>query len=94
VLDAFARAVERCEDPDTRRVLDKLCSLYALWHVELDRGWFQEHGRLSSARSKAVLKAVNALCAQVREHAGALVDAVGIADQQLAEGIGREPSTA
>jgi acyl-CoA oxidase len=94
VLDAFDRGVQRCEDPATKEILDKLCSLYALWHVEADRGWFQEHGRISSARSKAVLKAVNTLCGVLREHAGDLVDAFGIPEQQLAEGIGREPTPA
>jgi acyl-CoA oxidase len=88
VLEAFDRAVQRCADGGTRAVLDRLCSLYALWHVEGDRGWFQEHGRLSSTRSKGVLKAVNALCAEVREHAGPLVEAFGIPEQQLAEGMG------
>jgi acyl-CoA oxidase len=92
VLEAFDRAVARCPDEATRGVLDRLCSLFALWHVEQDRGWFQEHGRLSSARSKAVLKAVNALCGELREHAAPLVDAFAIPDQQLAEGIGREPA--
>ncbi|MEA2293918.1 MAG: acyl-CoA oxidase [Solirubrobacteraceae bacterium] len=90
VLEAFDRAIARCPDPDTRELLDRLCSLYALWHVEADRGWFQEHGRLSSTRSKAVLKAVNTLCGELREHAGALVAAFGIPEQQLAEGIGRD----
>ena len=64
-------------------MLDKLCDLYALWHIERDRGWFQEHGRLSSTRSKAVLKTVNPLLADLRAHAGGLVDAFGIPEQQL-----------
>ncbi len=83
VLESFARAVEACEDTTTREVLDQLCSLYALWHVERDRGWFQEHGRLSSTASKAVLKTVNHLCEQLRPNAAALVDAFGVPEAQL-----------
>jgi acyl-CoA oxidase len=83
VLQSFARAVEACEDGTTKGVLDQLCSLYALGHIERDRGWFQEHGRLSSTASKAVLKAVNHLCAQLRPNAAALVDAFGIPEAQL-----------
>jgi acyl-CoA oxidase len=83
VLESFARAVDACEDAVTKEVLDQLCSLYALWHVERDRGWFQEHGKLSSTASKAVLKAVNSLCEELRPQAAALVDAFGIPDRQL-----------
>jgi acyl-CoA oxidase len=90
VLEAFADGVERCADPFLRGVLDRLCSLYALSRVEAERGWYQEHGRLTAARSKAVIKAVNALCAEVRPDAGLLVAGFGVpaparpSDQPLA----------
>jgi acyl-CoA oxidase len=83
VLEAFDNAVQRCEDPANKEVLNNLCSLYALWHVERDRGWFQEHGRLSSTRSKAVLKTVNHLLDDLRDHAEGLVEAFGVPEQQL-----------
>jgi acyl-CoA oxidase len=78
VLEAFADAVDACEDPALRAVLDRLCSLHALHRIEAERGWYQEHGRLTAARSKAVVKLVNALCGEVREHAGLLVEAFAI----------------
>jgi len=79
VMEAFA---DGC---DGRPELELLCSLYALHTIESDRGWFQEHGRLSGARSKSITAAVNRLCGQVREHAEALVDAFGIPDALLPE---------
>ncbi|HWT94753.1 MAG TPA: acyl-CoA dehydrogenase [Solirubrobacteraceae bacterium] len=85
VLEQFAAAVERCDDPELRDVLDKLCSLYALSRIEADRGWFQEHGRLSSPRSKSVLKCVNKLCADLRPHAGLLVEAFGVPENALGD---------
>lgn len=85
VLERFAAAVERCPDAGNRAVLDRLCDLYALSTIEADRGWFQEHGRLSSTRSKAVIKAVNTLCAELRPHAGVLVDAFGVPDTSLGD---------
>ena len=85
VMEAFASAVERCESPSSRDVLDRLCSLYALSTIERERGWFQEHGRLSSIRSKAVIKAVNALCAELRPHAGVLVEAFGVPEAVLGD---------
>ena len=59
-----AARTRRCEP-----ILDRLCSLYALSRVEAERGWYQEHGRLTAARSKAVIKAVNTLCAELRPDA-------------------------
>jgi acyl-CoA oxidase len=82
VLEAFADAVERSGEP----VLDRLCTLYALHTIEAERGWYQEHGKLTAARSKAVIKTVNALCTELREDAGLLVDAFGVPDACLAEG--------
>src|SRR3954454_3430047 len=85
VLEAFARAVEECDDPALRAVLDRLCSLYALHRIEAERGWYQEHGRLSPTRSKAVIKHVNALCAQVRDDAELLIDAFAVPEPALAD---------
>jgi acyl-CoA oxidase len=85
VLEAFAGAVERCEEPGVKPVLDTLCSLYALSRIEAERAWYQEHGRLSSTRSKAVIKAVNALCGAIREHAGLLVEAFGVPEAALGD---------
>ena len=42
-----------------------------------------EHGRLSSARFKAISREVNALCRKVRPLAVDLVDAFGVPDEVL-----------
>jgi acyl-CoA oxidase len=83
VLEAFAAAVEDCADPAARELLDKVCSLHALSVIERERAWYQEHGRLSPPRSKAVIKVVNALCAELRPHARTLVDAFGVPESCL-----------
>jgi acyl-CoA oxidase len=85
VLEAFADAVEQCADAALRPVLDRLCSLHALHRIEAERGWFQEHGRLTPTRSKAVVKAVNALCGRVRDDAELLIDAFGVPAPALAD---------
>ena len=66
-------------------LLGKLCSLYALSVIETERGYFQEHGRLSAARSKAVVKAVNTLCGELRPDVRALVDAFGVPETALGD---------
>lgn len=87
VLEAFARAVEACSDTALKVTLDRLCDLYALSAIEADRGWFLEHGRMSAQRSKRITREVNALCAELREEAGPLVDAFGIPDAVIAAPI-------
>ncbi|HEX4790059.1 MAG TPA: acyl-CoA dehydrogenase [Actinospica sp.] len=84
VLEAFVRAIDRCQDPEAKTLLERVCDLYALADIEADRAWFLEHGRLSPGRAKAVLAAVNALCADLRPHARTLVDAFAIPEQFLA----------
>jgi acyl-CoA oxidase len=79
VLESFAEAASQ------HPVLDQLCSLYALHAIEAERGYYQEHGRLSGGRSKAVLKAVNGLCASLRPHARELVDAFGVPENALGD---------
>ena len=49
--------------------------------------WFLAHGRLTPSRAKAVSAAVNALCAELRPHARALVDGFGIPDEWLGASI-------
>ncbi len=90
VLEAFAAAIERCEDDTLRPALDRLCDLFALANLEEDRGFFQEHGRLTGPRCKAITREVNRLCNEVRAQAGELVNAFGIPDQVLGAPIGTD----
>jgi hypothetical protein len=65
-----------------------MCDLYALATIERERAWYQEHGRISSTRSKMVTRAVNELSWGLRPDAAELVDAFGIPDAVLAAPIG------
>jgi len=88
ILEAFVSAIESCGDEQLRGPLNRLCDLYALANVEADRGFFQEHGRLGSARCKQITREVNRLCDEVPAQAGRLVDSFGIPDAILAAPIG------
>ncbi len=94
LLEAFAGAVERCEDGPAKDALRRMCDLFALSTIESDRGWFQEHGRLTGPRCKAITREVNRLCNEVRGQAGTLVDAFGIPDEVLGAPIGRRAGAA
>jgi acyl-CoA oxidase len=88
ILEAFAAGVEACPEGPMRESLSRLCDLYALHQIEADRGYLQEHGRLTGPRCKAITRAVNDLCNDVRGDAEALVDAFGIPDKVLRAPIG------
>ncbi len=66
-----------------REAMNLLCDLFALYAIEQDRGWFMEHGRLSTQRSKAVTAMVNDLFARIRPIAEDLVDAFDIPAEML-----------
>ncbi|QDO87757.1 acyl-CoA oxidase [Ornithinimicrobium ciconiae] len=83
VLEAFIAGIESCEDEESKRVLNLLCDLYALENLSGDRGWFQEHGRMSSTRAKAIIPAINQRCRELRPLALPLVEGMGVPEQLL-----------
>ena len=87
VVDAFVAGVADCDDEHLREALTPLRNLYALYHLEQNRGWFLEQGYFTGAKSKAIRNEVDALCAEIRPMAGDLVDAFGIPDELLAAPI-------
>jgi len=87
VLESFQTIVKAANEGELKVLLGKVCALYALWHIEQDRGWFLEQHYLDATKSKAIRTAVNALLGQLRVHAVSLVNGFGIPDQLLAAPI-------
>jgi acyl-CoA oxidase len=83
VLEAFLTKLSNVPDGSNKQVLQLVCALYALSAIEADRAWFLEHGRLSTARSKAITSMVNELCRRLRPYAVDLVDAFGVPAELL-----------
>jgi acyl-CoA oxidase len=88
LLQAFHRAIAACPDAGTQVALKQLCDLYALSELEAEKGFFQEHGRLSGPRCKAITRQVGELCDRIRDQAGAYVDAFAIPDAVIGAPIG------
>jgi acyl-CoA oxidase len=89
VLEAFVEKLAAMPEgdpaePGNRAALNQLCDLYALSTIEADRAWWMEHGRLSSARAKAITREVDELCRRIRPIAGDLVDAFGVPEEMQA----------
>ncbi len=91
VLEAFVDRVAAMPDSDAgpsdnKVALILLCDLFALSTIEEGRSWWMEHGRLSSARAKAITREVDELCRKIRPVALELVDAFGVpAEMQAVE---------
>jgi len=83
VLEAFVAKAASLPEGDNKVALNLLCDLYALTVIEGDRGWFMEHGRLSSQRAKAISREVGSLCRKVRPLAEDFVDGFGVPDEML-----------
>lgn len=83
VLEAFVEKTRGLPDGDLKVALSLLCDLHALSTIESDRAWFMEHGRLSSARSKAISREIGSLCRKLRPLAGDLVDGFAVPPEML-----------
>ncbi len=78
VLRTFVEAINKTSDPNLKKVLKKLCDLYALHTIELHKGWYLEHDYMQGSKTKAIRRVVNKLCKEVRNEATFLVDAFAI----------------
>ncbi|MBD0020664.1 acyl-CoA dehydrogenase [Gordonia sp. (in: high G+C Gram-positive bacteria)] len=92
ILESMIAAIAECEERAgdgtegatvAREVLWKVCDLFVYSALEADLGWFLMHRHVSVERAKAIRRGVNDLCADLRPHARALVDAFGIPESLL-----------
>ncbi|RNM16827.1 acyl-CoA dehydrogenase [Nocardioides pocheonensis] len=91
VLEAFTDRTAAMPEGANKAALNLLCDLFALSTIEAERAWWMEHGRLSSARAKAITREVDELCRRIRPIAQDLVDAFGVpAEMQAAEMLADE----
>lgn len=87
VLEQFVAQVEATADAPCRDILRKLCGLYALNQMDADKGWFLENGYMEGVKTKALRKALDQLCWEIRKDAVPLVNAFRIPDALLSAPI-------
>jgi acyl-CoA oxidase len=90
VLYEFRKAIEATEDKKSKRILNKLCDLYALTILEENKGWFLENDYMEGSKTKAIRRVHNKICQQLRPEIEGLVDAWGIPDEVIAAPIALE----
>jgi acyl-CoA oxidase len=93
LLHAFVTAIQGCQDADVAALLSKVCDLFAMSSIEADRGWYQEHGRLTGQRAKAVIAEVDRLCGELRPHARLLTEGFGVPEAAIATPIAAPTSS-
>lgn len=82
-LERSLQRIDELESSPAKAVLKKTIQLYALHTIEGHAGWYLESDYIAGNKSKAIRKAVDVLCAELRYEAGALVNGFGIPDQLL-----------
>jgi acyl-CoA oxidase len=87
ILERFARMIATVQSSALKLVLMRTCHLFALSQIEFNKGWYLEHGALSSHKSRAVTQQVDSLCFEIRQEAVPLVDSFGIPDSCLSAPI-------
>ncbi len=80
ILEHFIAGIKK-EKTRLKPILHVLCSLYALSVIVNHMGWFMTFRYFSPPKSKAIWNEMNKLCAYLRPHARALVDAFDIPDK-------------
>lgn len=89
VLEGAVDAQQAMTDGAAKDLLERVLTLYALSSIEQDKAWFIEHGRLTTARSRAVTASVNSLCQELRGEVPTLVEALGVPDDLITAPIVR-----
>jgi acyl-CoA oxidase len=87
ILEQFIEKVNATNDKGCKRVLTKLCQLFALNQIDENKGWYLENGYLEGVKTKAIRKIVNQLCWEIRLDAVPLVNAFNIPDNLLSAPI-------
>ena len=83
VLEQFQARIERTHDEGCQTILKKLCQVYALSQIEINKGWYLENGYMEGVKTKAIRKTLDQLCWEIRQDAVPLVDAFKIPDYLL-----------
>lgn len=87
ILEQFVARVEKTEESGCRAILQKLCQLYALSQMDINKAWYLENGYMEGVKTKALRKTLDQLCWEIRQDAVPLVEAFEIPDALLAAPI-------
>ncbi|MFI2633020.1 acyl-CoA dehydrogenase [Streptomyces collinus] len=82
-LESFAAAVDEARDETARSALAPLAALYGLTEVSRDAGWFLARGALTAEQVERLDAEADALCAELRPYADALIGGFNLTPELL-----------
>ena len=83
VLKSFVKAIDTCQDIESKKALNKVCDLYALSMLDEEKGWFLENDYFEGTKTKAIRRVKNKVIQDLRPDLEGLVDAFGIPSELL-----------
>ena len=86
-MEQFQIQIENTKEESSKSILTQLCQLYALSTLEKNASWYLEQGYMEGVKTKAIRKAVNQLCWEIRQNAVPLVEAFNIPENCLSAPI-------
>ena len=89
VVQKFAKAVDKIEDVDVRKVILQLFQLYACYGIDNNAVDFLDDGFMTQEQMDMVRCRMTELLAEIRPNAVALVDAFDFSDHVLGSVLGR-----
>jgi len=90
ILYCFMNVIEEIPGGEERKILSKLCSLFALHRIEQFLRYFLEGEYMCGKQSRLISLQVRQLCAEIREVAVPLVDSFNFPDFVLRSPLGRK----
>lgn len=79
--EAFTSALNKIQDPQTKKVLTWLRDLFGFTLLEENLSWYMINGRLTSHRAEAITDYIDGrLLGRLKPHASDLVDAFGLTE--------------
>lgn len=83
ILDKFYDKIAEVKDANCKKVLTRLCQLYALETIEKNKGWYLENDYVTGSKTKAIRRVVNKLIQELRPDVLSLIEAFNIPQELL-----------
>lgn len=88
VLNEYLAKIEKCSEPATKAVLQKLCDLYGYHKLESGAAVLFETGYMSRQDLILVKDRIITLCRELKDEAIGIIDAIATPDEMLNSPIG------
>jgi len=82
-IKSFQKALTKLQAGPTKSLMEKVCHLYALHTIQVNKGFYLENDYLNPSKTKAIRRMIAKLLQELRPQAESLVDGFGIPEELL-----------